>query len=47
MGGKIFADTRTTLGHVGNLGFNASIKDRMTKKYSKGDAIQSDSGIKE
>ncbi len=44
VGGKIFADTQTTLGHVGNLGFNASIKDRMSKKYSK-DVVQTDSGV--
>ena len=31
MGGKIYADTTTTLGHVGNLGFNACLKDRMIK----------------
>lgn len=30
MGGEIYADTQTTLGHVGNLGFNACLKDRMT-----------------
>ena len=29
MGGKIYADTRTTLGHVGNLGFQACLKDRI------------------
>jgi len=31
MGGQIYADTTTTLGHVGNLGFNACLKDRMVK----------------
>lgn len=30
MGGKIYADSRATLGHVGNLGFNARLKDRIT-----------------
>jgi len=30
MGGKIWADTTTTLGHVGNLGFEACLKDRIT-----------------
>ena len=34
MGGKIYADTNTTLGHVGNLGFQACLKDRITKTYS-------------
>ena len=29
MGGKIWADTTTTLGHVGNLGFFACLKDRV------------------
>lgn len=29
MGGKIWADTQTTLGHVGNLGFRACLKDRI------------------
>ena len=29
MGGKIWADTTTTLGHVGNLGFTACLKDRI------------------
>ena len=46
IGGKIYADTKTTLGHVGNLGFNACIKDRMSKKYSK-DAIQTGPGVTE
>jgi len=31
MGGKIYADTTTTLGHVGNLGFPSCLKDRMVK----------------
>jgi len=30
MDGKIWADTTTTLGHVGNLGFPAVLKDRIT-----------------
>ena len=30
MGGEIWADTTTTLGHVGNLGFEACLKDRIT-----------------
>jgi len=30
MGGKIWADTTTTLGHVGNLGFEGCLKDRIT-----------------
>ena len=30
MGGKIFADSRATLGHVGNLVFNGRLKDRIT-----------------
>lgn len=30
MDGKIWADTTTTLGHVGNLGFEACLKDRIT-----------------
>ena len=29
MGGKIYADVNTTLGHVGNLGFEACLKDRI------------------
>lgn len=29
MGGKIYADVNTTLGHVGNLGFSACLKDRI------------------
>tara|TARA_R110002074_G_scaffold8841_9_gene35826 strand:+ start:8025 stop:8672 length:648 start_codon:yes stop_codon:yes gene_type:complete len=30
MDGKIWADTTTTLGHIGNLGFDACLKDRIT-----------------
>lgn len=40
MGGKIYADTTTTLGHVGNLGFIACLKDRITNDSSK-DAARS------
>jgi len=29
MGGKIHADIETTLGHVGNLPFCGSLKDRL------------------
>jgi cellulose synthase/poly-beta-1,6-N-acetylglucosamine synthase-like glycosyltransferase len=29
MGGKIYADVGTTLGHVGNLPFNGSLKERL------------------
>jgi hypothetical protein len=29
MGGKIYADTQTTLGHVGNLPFNGKLSDRL------------------
>jgi len=45
IGGKIFADVQTTLGHVGNLGFNACIKDRMSKKYNN--VVPGSAGIKE
>ncbi len=45
IGGKIFADVQTTLGHVGNLGFNACIKDRMSKKYNN--VVPVSAGIKE
>ena len=38
MGGKIWADTTTTLGHVGNLGFNACLKDRIISKNSTNNA---------
>jgi hypothetical protein len=31
MGGKIFADINTTLGHVGNLPFSACLNDRLVK----------------
>ena len=30
MGGKIWADTTTTLGHVGNIGFSGCLKERIT-----------------
>ena len=30
MDGEIYCDTQTTLGHVGNLGFPACLKDRIT-----------------
>jgi hypothetical protein len=29
MGGKIYADTQTTLGHVGNLPFNGQLSERI------------------
>lgn len=45
IGGKIFADVQTTLGHVGNLGFNACIKDRMSKNYNN--VVPVSAGIKE
>ena len=32
MGGKIYADTQTTLGHVGNLPFNGRLCDRLKLK---------------
>jgi hypothetical protein len=31
MGGKIYADTQTTLGHVGNLPFNGQMSERLKK----------------
>ncbi len=34
MGGKIFADINTTLGHVGNLPFNACLNDRLKAKVA-------------
>jgi hypothetical protein len=42
MGGKIFADTTTTLGHVGNLGFSACLKDRIgnTTNDPRGDSVE-------
>lgn len=42
MGGRIWADTTTTLGHVGNLGFNACLKDRIISKNSENAARCSD-----
>ena len=35
MGGKIFADVRTTLGHVGNLPFTGCMDDRLKAKTTK------------
>lgn len=32
MGGKLYADVRTTLGHVGNLTFGGSLKERIESK---------------
>jgi len=34
MGGKIFADINTTLGHVGNLPFSACLNDRLKAKVA-------------
>jgi hypothetical protein len=30
MGGQIFADVTTTLGHVGNIRFTGKLEDRLT-----------------
>jgi hypothetical protein len=35
MGGKIFADVRTTLGHVGNLPFTGCMDDRLKAEVIK------------
>jgi hypothetical protein len=35
MGGHIFADVQTTLGHVGNLPFSGCLDDRLKAKVSK------------
>jgi hypothetical protein len=35
MGGKIFADVTTTLGHIGNLPFSGCMNDRLKAKTSK------------
>jgi hypothetical protein len=35
MGGKIYADVRTTLGHVGNLPFTGCMDDRLKAKTTK------------
>jgi hypothetical protein len=35
IGGQIYADTTTTLGHVGNLGFPARLKDRVVNTTNK------------
>jgi len=35
MGGQIFADVMTTLGHVGNLRFFGSLEERLTAKNSR------------
>jgi hypothetical protein len=35
MGGRIFADVKTTLGHVGNLPFGGCMDDRLKAKIPK------------
>ena len=35
MGGRIFADVQTTLGHVGNLPFSGCMDDRLKAKTTK------------
>jgi hypothetical protein len=35
MGGKIYADVRTTLGHIGNLPFTGCMDDRLKAKTTK------------
>jgi hypothetical protein len=35
MGGRIFADVHTTLGHVGNLPFSGCMDDRLKAKTTK------------
>ncbi len=35
MGGKIFADIQTTLGHVGNLPFTGCMDNRLKAKTTK------------
>jgi hypothetical protein len=48
MNGQIFADVRTTLGHVGNLPFTGCMDDRLKAKTTKiVNEPNNDSGVKE
>jgi hypothetical protein len=48
MGGKIYADVRTTLGHVGNLPFTGCMDDRLKAKITKiVNEPHNDSSVKE
>jgi hypothetical protein len=48
MGGKIYADVRTTLGHVGNLPFTGCMDDRLKAKTTKiVNDPNNNSGVKE